>query len=149
MSKKKTLLGRKKGLYLRDTGVSGRGVFCAEDIRKGEILEVTPALLLNEGETKLIDKTMLFNYTFVAGALSKRVRERAHIKNSKNCSCVIMGIISFCNHSDKPNAEVLWEEEDGTLYHSIRATRPIPKNTEICTSYGAGWFDDRKFSKVS
>ena len=55
-----------------------------------------------------------------------------------------MGVISYCNHSEDPNAEVQWEEHDGTLYHLVKALRRIPKNTEICTTYGDGWFDDRK-----
>jgi SET domain-containing protein len=55
-----------------------------------------------------------------------------------------MGLMSYCNHSEKPNAEIVWEEKLGTVYHTLQVTRDIPKHTEICTSYGAGWFDDRK-----
>ena len=144
MSTKKIPLNRKKGLYLKNTRTpKGRGLFCTDKIKKGEILEVTPALILNEADTKHVDKTILLNYTFTLGTPSKRIRERAHIKKADNCSSVIMGIASFCNHDEEPNAEILWEERQGTLYHTLKAIRPIPRNTEICTGYGEGWFDDR------
>ena len=144
MSKRKIKLDRKKGLYLKHTDSKGRGVFCMSDIRAGEVLEVTPTIILNEAATNRIDNTILANYTFQLGAISKAHRKRLHVKNIKKCSGVIMGITSYCNHSDDPNAEVEWEEHQGTLYHLVKALRRIPKNTEICTTYGAGWFDDRK-----
>lgn len=144
MTKKSPQLKRKDGLYLKDTGAKGRGVFCQRDIRPGELLEVTAALVLNEQDTDFADRTRLKNYTFTVGRLSRRLAEAKKLKSTSGASCVIMGIISFCNHSTSPNAEVVWEEKNGTVYHSLRATRKIPRHTEICTSYGRGWFGDRK-----
>lgn len=145
MSKKsKIKLHRKKGLYLNDAGHKGRGVFCTTDIKKGEIFEITPTVILNKAATEHVDKTILANYIFKIGGISKALRKRHHIKQIKDCSGVIMGLISFCNHSEDPNAEVEWEEHDGTLYHQVKALRRIPKNTEICTTYGDGWFEGRK-----
>lgn len=144
MTKNSPKLDRKKGLYLKHVETKGRGVFCAFDIRAGETLEISPCILLNERSTSLVDRTILGNYTFVAGTLSKEARKKASIKKASDASSIIMGIMSFCNHGEKPNAEVLWEEVGGTLYHTLRATRKIPKHTEICTTYGAGWFEDRK-----
>lgn len=137
-------MDRKKGLYLADAGHKGRGVFCTSDIKKGEVLEITPTIILNESETNTIEDTLLANYVFQIGSISKSLRNRLGIKDIKKCCGVIMGIISYCNHAEEPNAEVEWEEHNGTLYHQVRALRDIPKNTEICTSYGAGWFEDRK-----
>lgn len=142
---KSRLLPRKEGLYLKHTGgAKGRGVFCRTPVKKGEVLEVTPALLLNEEETETVDETHLVNYTFVVGDISARLRKKAEVIHTDHASCVILGIMTFCNHDERPNAEIEWEEEDGTLYYILRATRNIPKNTEICTTYGEGWFDDRK-----
>jgi len=143
MPEKNIILERRKGLYLKDTGAKGRGVFCIGNIAAGDVLEVTPAVILNEAATRHADKTILVNYTFATGKVSKCVRDRAHIKKTDHSSAVIMGIASFCNHAEKPNAEILWEEREGALYYTLKATRPIPKNTEICTIYGCGWFDDR------
>ena len=145
MSKRKIGLDRKKGLYLKYVEGKGRGVFCAGDIRMGEILEVTPTIILNKAATENVDKTVLGDYTFqIGGSVSKRLREEARVGKMSECSGVIMGIISYFNHGKKPYAEVQWEEYDGTLYHQVVALRNIPKNTEICTTYGRGWFDDRK-----
>ena len=136
-------LRRKEGLYLDNAGHKGRGVFCKTAIKRGEILEVTPALVLNEKATTLADKTALLNYTFIIGGISKAQRKRAGMKNSGKASAVVMGILSFCNHGEEPNAEILWEERAGTLYYLLRATKNIPKRTEICTTYGDDWFKER------
>jgi SET domain-containing protein len=140
----RTTLERKAGLYLKDTLDKGRGVFCTTDIKKGETLEITPALILNEKATDRINKTLLLNYVFSIGKISKHLLKKKTIRNTAGASCIVMGIGSFCNHSEKPNAEIVWEEENKTLYYSLQATKAIPKGTEICTSYGDIWFDDRK-----
>lgn len=57
-TKKTTFLDRKDGLYLKHTEAKGRGVFCATAIRKGELLETTPAIVLNTRATHHVDKTI-------------------------------------------------------------------------------------------
>ncbi len=144
-AKKAVKLDRKKNLYLMDTGtVKGRGVFCTTAIKAGEDLEVTPSLILNEAANNHAQKTILSDYVFVTGNLSKNLRQKTKVSNPREAASVIMGIASFCNHDENPNAEILWEERDGTLYYILRATRNIPPNTEIVTSYGDGWFDERQ-----
>lgn len=139
-----TRLDRKEGLYLKDTGAKGRGVFCASSIRAGKILETTPAIILNAAATRHVDHTILVNYTFTTGKISQRLRRQASLGKTGHASSVVMGIASFCNHGSSPNAEVIWEEKAGTLYYMLRATRNIPKHTEICTTYGDAWFDTRE-----
>ncbi len=136
---------RKNGLYLKDTDGKGHGVFCKTTIRRGEVLEVTPAIILNEKDTDHADKTILHNYTFDVGNISRTMQRQAHMKRADDSSIVIMGVASFCNHARNPNAEILWEENDGRLFYSLKATRNIPAKTEICTSYGKGWFKDRGY----
>jgi len=137
-------LDRKKGLYLKDAGPKGRGVFCHGDIKKGEELEVTPAVILNERQTGIVDRTPLQQYTFVVGKVSQKIRKHLGLRDHANASAVIMGLMTFCNHSRKPNAEIVWEEHGGTIYYTLQSTRRIPKGDEICTSYGNGWFKQRK-----
>lgn len=145
MSQSKTpRLDRKKGLYLKETAAKGRGVFCTSDIRKGEILETTPAIILTEKETEQAEPTILNDYTFSIGKISKKLCRKLKIRKVADISCVVMGIASYCNHDERPNAEVEWEETGDSIYYSLRATKNIPKNTEICTSYGDSWFSDRK-----
>ncbi len=141
---KNVTLDRRPGLYLKDVGVKGRGVFCTTDIPAGAVLEITPAIILNEKATDQIDKTVLVNYTFSTGNVSMRLRKKAAVKNPENASAVVMGMASFCNHCENPNAEIVWEEREGTLYYILQSTRRIPKGTEICTTYGATWFEERQ-----
>ena len=137
-------LERKSGLYLKKTKEKGRGVFCTKAIKKGEAIEANPTLVLNERETTLIQKTIMRDYIFTLGSISKKMRERLNIKNTDDGCCIITGVATYCNHDDNNNAEIQWEEKDGTVYHVLVATRSIPKDTEICTSYGDGWFHKRK-----
>lgn len=140
-------LDRKKGLYLQQTTTKGRGVFCLSDIDEGEILEISPAILLDEAATAHAEKTILHDYKFKIGDLSNSQRTLFHIKTPKKSSCIIMGVMAFCNHDENPNADIYWEEDESTAYHFLETTRPIPKNTEICTNYGRGWFTNRKQSR--
>lgn len=145
MSKqKKIFLGRKDGLYLADAGHKGRGVFCTSDIRKNESLERSPALLLDDGDTRRVDDTILSNYVFTVGSVSKKLRTVVNIKKPDDACAVIMGVATFCNHDEHPNATIEWEEIDGTVYYTLRALRAIKAGHEIVTSYGDTWFDDRK-----
>ncbi len=142
MTKQKKLM-RKDGLYLAHAGYKGRGVFCTSDIRKGEMLEVTPAILLGDEETNHIDRTILMNYAFSVGKISAAARKAADLKPKEYVSAVVMGVMSFCNHTESPNAEISWEEQNGSVYYVLEATADIKKGTEICTSYGENWLKDR------
>jgi SET domain-containing protein len=146
MAKEKTytFLNRKKGLYLADAGIKGRGVYCRDKIRKGDLLETTPAIPVSAAQTKHLDKTILVNYAFGVGKLSKKLRRKHRLKPDEEICCVVMGILSYCNHGEEPNAEVSWLEHENTLYYVLRATRDIPADTEICTTYGEGWFEDQE-----
>ena len=150
MTKKKSkeknfvTLIRKPGLYIKDTrSEKGRGVFCKTAIKKGEILEITPSILLNESETVQVDKTRLVNYTFVMDGISSKLKKKNSIKKPDMASSVVMGVLTFCNHGNTNNATVLLDEKDGTLYYILKAVANIPPHTEICTTYGDGWFDER------
>lgn len=140
---KKIHLNRKPDIYLKKTGTKGRGVFCRHAIKEGDELEVTPAIILNERENTLIEKTILLDYAFMTAELPKTIRKQLGISDPERASCLIMGIASFCNHAAQPNAEIVWEVVEGTVYYTLRATRAIPKGTEICTSYGDDWFSWR------
>jgi hypothetical protein len=138
-----TKMTRLPSLYLKHTANKGRGVYCLDNIKAGTDIEVTPAIVLNEKATTQVDKTLMVDYTFVIGDVSNPLRRAAGIKNIDESSVIVMGMASFCNHCENNNAEILWEEHDGTLYYTLRATRDIPRNTEICTTYGTDWFDER------
>lgn len=140
---KKIILKRKDGLYLQKAGAKGHGVFCLTKIKKGEILEVTPAVILNEAGTKKADATILQNYTFAVGGVTRKLREKAQMVKPDYCSAAVFGALTMCNHADDNNAEIIWMEDGGALYYALTAIRDIPAGTEICTTYGNSWFSDR------
>lgn len=58
-------------------------------------------------------------------------------RNSGHCcdGFIAFGPMSFCNHSETPNAEVAWETiNDRTVLH-LRAWEQVPENTEITMRY--------------
>lgn len=137
------LLDRKPGLYLRHTEKKGRGLFCMYPIKAGEELEVTPAIILNEVSTTDVEPTILRDYVFKIGDVSEELLDEHDVQDADETSCVVMGIASYCNDDVDYNAEVVYQEIDGTLYYTLQAVKDIPANTEICTSYGENWFQDR------
>ncbi len=137
-------LDRKPGLYLKQTPGKGRGVFCTTDIKKGDTIETTPALVLVDEESPHAEETILNNYVFKIGEISDELREHLGIADIEAATCVVMGIGSYCNHDEQPNAQILWEETEDSLYYSLEAITDIPAGTEICTTYGETWFSDRE-----
>lgn len=136
---KHLIFKRRDGLYMKNVPGKGRGVFCTEDIKKGDVLEITPAIVLDPTETDLADKTILRDYTFAVGDINKKHK----LKHPELSSSVVMGIQAYCNHGEVQNAEISWEESGMTVYYILTAIRDIPADSEICTTYGEGWFDDR------
>ena len=118
------------------------GMRIFERLPTGLVVTESGRVLLAAAES--IDKTILENYKFTAGPMTKRQRKILGIDDPDKSCCMIMGIMTYCNHDEHPNADIFWEEHAGTAYHVLEAIRPIPKHTEICTSYGEGWFEERK-----
>lgn len=140
-------LDRKPGLYLKHTDAKGRGVFATTDIAKGDTLEVTPAIVLNEDQSPQLEETTLNNYVFKLGDVSEEMKQKLDVNDVENAVCVVMGMGSFCNHDEHPNAQILWQEHESGLYYSLEAIADIPAGTEICTSYGDTWFSDRDMNE--
>jgi len=86
----------KSGLYIKDTGSKGRGVFCREFIKAGEIIETAPCLLCSEKEMEYIQNTDLVNYVFNGeNSFSRNVYVWANINQGEQVTCLVMGITSF------------------------------------------------------
>ena len=76
-------------LYINDSDLGGKGVFSAEEILKGDIIEICPIIILSKGDTALIHQTLLHDYYF---------------KWKEEMSAILLGYGSIYNHSDHPNA---------------------------------------------
>ena len=111
----------------------GRGVFATRDYSNGEIIEVCPVIVLDEADTKIIDKTILYNYYFSWGADIDK-------------AAIALGNGSLYNHSYHPNAKYI-KKFDKDEVHFV-AIKTILNGEEIFVNYNHDpksnaplWFD--------
>jgi SET domain-containing protein len=120
-------------VYLADTADRGRGVFAQRKIKKQEVIERAPVIVVPRKEWETMDETVLSNYIFDWG------------ENDEDAA-VALGYVSIYNHSYSPNAE-LQELLDNNLIEVI-ALKDIQPGEEICVNYNGApddrdelWFD--------
>ena len=118
-------------LVVKNSPLSGKGVFASEDIAEGEIIESCNLIVLIEGDTLLIDNTALYDYYFAW--------------KDKGCA-IALGFGSLYNHSYEPNAVYKKDFEKETL--TFVSLKPIRKGEEITVNYNGDprnkekvWFD--------
>ena len=134
-------LPRKKGLYLKHVPPKGRGVFCSEPITAGEIIEVSPVIIVADDDKNHIAKTRLVDYWFNCKKLfSHNIYGWADVANEAEATCFSLGITSICNHLVDSNATYEAAEEGNMPFFVLKAARDIPQDTEICINYGVAWF---------
>lgn len=106
-------------VYLNNSKIpnSGRGVFASKNIKKGEIIEIAPILILEFSDFIDTRWNLLFEYyfwmeTYVALAL---------------------GFASLYNHSKDANCKYELNKENKTI--TFTAIKNIKKNCEIYFNY--------------
>ncbi len=111
---------RNPTLYIAQSSLGGRGVFTGAPIKKGDMIEVCPVIVMKEGEMAVLDTTTLYDYYFLWGDDQKQ--------------CVIaLGFGSLYNHFAPSNADYFMEFEE--LYIEIFAVRNIAAGEEITINY--------------
>jgi SET domain-containing protein len=106
----------------------GWGVFTSENIMEGEVIEVSPVVIMSKEERKLLDQTRLHDYIFEWG-------------NDKNQCCMALGYIPVYNHSYKSNCEYEMNFETGEI--AIKAVHFIPAGAELFINYNGDWNDPK------
>ncbi|MCC5830564.1 MAG: SET domain-containing protein-lysine N-methyltransferase [Phycisphaeraceae bacterium] len=120
---------RHPGLEIRRSPLHGLGVFTAEPIPAGHIIEQSPCLPLEQGWEKM--PTVLNHYLF---AWPYEGDGRA----------VGFGIASLFNHGQPPN--VTWATLTKTQRLEFRAARDIQPGEELLIDYGPEfWQNARKY----
>ncbi|MBB4079354.1 SET domain-containing protein [Lewinella aquimaris] len=117
-------------LYLKPSERGGRGVFTAENIGEGTIVEFAPVIVLSAEERKVIHRTGLHDYYFVWEGEG---------------AALALGYGSLYNHSSTPNLDYEMDYD----FHQIRfsALRDIDAGEELLINYMAGdereglWFE--------
>lgn len=108
---------KKNKIEVRSSLGKGRGVFATSLIKKGEIIEVAPIIILEFEELVGTLWNNLFNYYFWMD----------------DYVVLALGFGSMYNHSDKNNAEYEINRKKETI--TFRAIKDIKKREEIFFNY--------------
>jgi len=114
-------------LYLDNSFNKGRGVFSADDLAAGTVIEIAPVIVMSAEERVILDKTLLHDYIFLWGT------------DETQC-CVALGYVSIYNHDYQSNAEYEMDFETNTI--RIKTVRDIKKGEEIFINYNGTWNDE-------
>lgn len=113
-------------LFIAPTAAMGRGVFTAEAIDTGIIIERSPVIIMQAEERKLLDQTLLHDYIFEWGEL-------------KDKCCMALGYVPVYNHSYQSNCEYEMDYDNGLI--SIKTIRLITAGEELFINYNGDWND--------
>lgn len=126
---------RHPALYIAPSDLHGRGVFAAEAISEGEIIEICPVIVMPADQRDLIHNTDLHDYYFLWGENEQEIG-------------IILGYGSIYNHAATPNAEYYPDYSADTL--SIFCLKDIAPGEEITLNYNgnpddqsAVWFEKK------
>jgi SET domain-containing protein len=102
----------------RSEVADGNGVFALKDFRKGELIEVCPAIFMPIQEFEIIKQTKMFYYFF---------------EYSNKEFAIVLGYGSIYNHLYQPNAQYRFNYRKRVMV--VRAIKPIKSGEEIFFNY--------------
>lgn len=105
-------------LFIREVGKKGRGVFTAETIEAGNLIEICPLILMDLADASHLDKTKLNEHYFLI---------------DKTAVALCLGYGSIYNHSNSPNAEIELRGADKQML--VHCVRTIDIGDEITINY--------------
>lgn len=119
----------RKKLKIVEYEGKGRGIVAAEPIKKGELIERAPVLIIPEQDRAKTDESVLFTYVF----MWEKDTTEEDLYTRKGRAGVTLGYTSLCNHSNDPNADFdrLIDEKLLDLY----AVKDIAEGEEITIDY--------------
>lgn len=132
------------GLYLKLLAGKGRGVFCREDIKAGETIEICPVLVLDDAQGTAARESRLYSYIFTASSLPSATALRAGIKDFSDGALFALGLVSYYNHLHVPNATEDLVLGARSCHFRLSAVKDIAAGTEICIDYGLGWLSHQR-----
>jgi len=112
-------------LYIKNVAEKGRGVFAAKPIRKGDIVEAAPVIVIPDEDVDLIDQTAMADYYFKWG--------ESHF-------ALVLGYGSLYNFSELPNLSFEVDLINEVMVY--RAIKSIKKDQELTVHYQCDlWFE--------
>jgi uncharacterized protein len=115
-------------LFIGTTDNMGRGVFTAEGLKKGTVIEISPVIVMEHADRELLDKTLLHDYIFEWGG------------RKRQC-CMALGYIPVYNHSYASNCEYEMDYDAESM--TIRTVRAVKAGEELFINYNGNWNDAR------
>lgn len=104
----------------------GLGVFTAENIPAGTLIEVAPVIVMSQEERKLLDQTRLHDYIFEWG-------------HNKDQCCMALGYVPIYNHSYQSNCEYEMDFERNQV--EIRTVKEVRAGEQLFINYNGDWDD--------
>jgi hypothetical protein len=105
-------------LYVRASAIHGLGVFAATDRRPGDLLEVSPVLVVPRTQLSALEQTSLYGYYF---------------RWPPSAAALALGYGSLYNHAYRSTARFALDPEHGVIVFT--AVQPICRNDEITINY--------------
>ncbi len=116
---------RNNNLYIEESAICHKGVFCNAPIKKGEVIECCPVIIFAESEIEFLKFTNIYNY---------------YALQSKGHNGILpLGFGAIYNHASPSNAEYVFDAEKKTL--TITSICNIEADVEITINYN-GQFND-------
>ena len=115
-------------LFVAPTTHAGRGIFTNENIEAGTTIEISPVIVMEKSDRKLLDKTLLHDYIFEWG------------QNKSQCS-MALGYIPLYNHSCHSNCEYEMDYKKDLI--AIKTIRRIKKGEELTINYNGDWNNEK------
>ena len=109
-------------VFITDTGTTlGRGAYAAKSFSPGEVVEVSPVILLDYPfkELPVLVQQIVFNWSKLCDAEEK--------------FALVLGYGSIYNHADDPNLQYSADPENQTLIFT--AVKDIEKGKQLTVSY--------------
>jgi SET domain-containing protein len=126
----------RKLLRVADFGVKGRGVVALQEIKRGELIERSPVLLIPHKDRSAVDPTIVFTYVF----MWEHGTVEEDLYKHEGRAAIALGYTSLLNHSYTPNAHFHRHIDDMLI--DIVALRDIAAGEEVTIDYQMTlWFD--------
>jgi uncharacterized protein len=113
-------------LFIAPVAGMDRGVFTAETIEAGTVVEMSPVIVMEQKDRTEIDKTLLHDYIFEWG------------EDQKQC-CMALGYVPMYNHSYQANCEYEMDYENRLI--EIKTVKRIEAGEELFINYNGEYND--------
>lgn len=110
---------------LKFTEAKGRGLYAAQDLKAGTIIELCEVIVLSVRDTALLRETALKHYTFTYNAAQ---------------DCLVLGNGEIYNHSRRYNVSYMLNRvhpHEERLGMQFVLTRDVAQGEELCIDYSA------------